>query len=318
MQRRYPAHVPRKNGVEIDYCPECRGIWLDRGELDKIVERARGAQREYAVYDERRDDRDRRDSQRPIATITITRARITRRRRKTARCPPWVTSWRSSVGERRLTVCPTQRKKAGRLPHNRAEAGRFVCGQAGMAATAYYVMRTPSPMGHATATEHVPSRDTRSASAVGNQRVASARRPPFAKTSTAESSTSTRRSCRGLKRGVAEGSTGADALDIQEAQRECTARRRQSRAHRSRVRKNGAVDTVDLYIGAGAQASARGARAGQLDLLAAQGLELGGRLLRDASVLQARKYARDGQAVAPGKIVRCAHIRRFGACPSRR
>ena len=27
-------------GVEIDYCPTCRGVWLDRGELDKIIERA--------------------------------------------------------------------------------------------------------------------------------------------------------------------------------------------------------------------------------------------------------------------------------------
>ena len=27
-------------GVEIDYCPECRGVWLDRGELDKILERS--------------------------------------------------------------------------------------------------------------------------------------------------------------------------------------------------------------------------------------------------------------------------------------
>jgi uncharacterized protein len=27
-------------GVEIDYCPKCRGVWLDRGELDKIIERA--------------------------------------------------------------------------------------------------------------------------------------------------------------------------------------------------------------------------------------------------------------------------------------
>jgi len=27
-------------GVEIDYCPQCRGVWLDRGELDKIVERS--------------------------------------------------------------------------------------------------------------------------------------------------------------------------------------------------------------------------------------------------------------------------------------
>ncbi|MGQ9908937.1 MAG: TFIIB-type zinc ribbon-containing protein [Candidatus Flexifilum sp.] len=28
-----------RQGVEIDYCPKCRGIWLDRGELDKIIER---------------------------------------------------------------------------------------------------------------------------------------------------------------------------------------------------------------------------------------------------------------------------------------
>ena len=28
-----------RNGVEIDYCPRCRGVWLDRGELDKILER---------------------------------------------------------------------------------------------------------------------------------------------------------------------------------------------------------------------------------------------------------------------------------------
>ncbi len=28
-----------RSGIEIDYCPECRGVWLDRGELDKIIER---------------------------------------------------------------------------------------------------------------------------------------------------------------------------------------------------------------------------------------------------------------------------------------
>lgn len=32
-----------RNGVEIDYCPNCRGVWLDRGELDKIIERSVGA-----------------------------------------------------------------------------------------------------------------------------------------------------------------------------------------------------------------------------------------------------------------------------------
>lgn len=31
-----------RGGVEIDYCPKCRGVWLDRGELDKIIERSFG------------------------------------------------------------------------------------------------------------------------------------------------------------------------------------------------------------------------------------------------------------------------------------
>ena len=29
-----------RHGVEIDYCPQCRGVWLDRGELDKLIQRA--------------------------------------------------------------------------------------------------------------------------------------------------------------------------------------------------------------------------------------------------------------------------------------
>lgn len=32
--------ISDRSGVEIDYCPECRGVWLDRGELDKIIERS--------------------------------------------------------------------------------------------------------------------------------------------------------------------------------------------------------------------------------------------------------------------------------------
>lgn len=32
--------ITERNNVEIDYCPECRGVWLDRGELDKIIERS--------------------------------------------------------------------------------------------------------------------------------------------------------------------------------------------------------------------------------------------------------------------------------------
>jgi Zn-finger nucleic acid-binding protein len=32
--------MSERSGIEIDYCPECRGVWLDRGELDKILDRA--------------------------------------------------------------------------------------------------------------------------------------------------------------------------------------------------------------------------------------------------------------------------------------
>ncbi|MBL8509484.1 TFIIB-type zinc ribbon-containing protein [Chitinimonas sp. JJ19] len=35
--------MSERAGVEIDYCPQCRGVWLDRGELDKILERSRAA-----------------------------------------------------------------------------------------------------------------------------------------------------------------------------------------------------------------------------------------------------------------------------------
>lgn len=46
-----------RQGVEIDYCPQCRGVWLDRGELDKIIEKSAAAAFEgRPVYD---DDDDR-------------------------------------------------------------------------------------------------------------------------------------------------------------------------------------------------------------------------------------------------------------------
>lgn len=32
--------MTERQGIEVDYCPQCRGVWLDRGELDKIIERA--------------------------------------------------------------------------------------------------------------------------------------------------------------------------------------------------------------------------------------------------------------------------------------
>jgi Zn-finger nucleic acid-binding protein len=57
--------IAERNGVEIDYCPECRGVWLDRGELDKIIDRAEASSgpsrpaepRRDARPDDRRDDR---------------------------------------------------------------------------------------------------------------------------------------------------------------------------------------------------------------------------------------------------------------------
>jgi Zn-finger nucleic acid-binding protein len=46
--------IAERQGIEIDYCPKCRGVWLDRGELDKIVERSE--QRAPRAY---QDDGDR-------------------------------------------------------------------------------------------------------------------------------------------------------------------------------------------------------------------------------------------------------------------
>jgi Zn-finger nucleic acid-binding protein len=37
--------MTERQGVEIDYCPKCRGVWLDKGELDKIVEKSQEASR---------------------------------------------------------------------------------------------------------------------------------------------------------------------------------------------------------------------------------------------------------------------------------
>jgi Zn-finger nucleic acid-binding protein len=51
--------MSERQGVEIDYCPQCRGVWLDRGELDKIVERSTS---ETSQRPSREGDYDRRDS----------------------------------------------------------------------------------------------------------------------------------------------------------------------------------------------------------------------------------------------------------------
>lgn len=48
--------ISERQGVEIDYCPKCRGVWLDRGELDKIIERSNEVfdNERPQNYDERR------------------------------------------------------------------------------------------------------------------------------------------------------------------------------------------------------------------------------------------------------------------------
>ena len=47
--------MSERSGVEIDYCPECRGVWLDRGELDKILERSLAPQSGGGRNEEHRD-----------------------------------------------------------------------------------------------------------------------------------------------------------------------------------------------------------------------------------------------------------------------
>ena len=48
--------MSERSGIEIDYCPTCRGVWLDRGELDKIIER--NAQQQAPVSAQRAPQQD--------------------------------------------------------------------------------------------------------------------------------------------------------------------------------------------------------------------------------------------------------------------
>ena len=52
-----PLVISERQGVEIDYCARCRGVWLDRGELDKLIERSadmgRARDRSYAPRNRR-------------------------------------------------------------------------------------------------------------------------------------------------------------------------------------------------------------------------------------------------------------------------
>ncbi len=47
--------MTERQGVEIDYCPKCRGVWLDKGELDKIIEKS--ASQKQKQYEEKRKGR---------------------------------------------------------------------------------------------------------------------------------------------------------------------------------------------------------------------------------------------------------------------
>ena len=60
--------LSEKQGIEIDYCPKCRGIWLDRGELDKIVEKSANVEDNFRLKERNtntnyRDDDDKYRSQ---------------------------------------------------------------------------------------------------------------------------------------------------------------------------------------------------------------------------------------------------------------
>jgi Zn-finger nucleic acid-binding protein len=56
--------MSERQGIEIDYCPNCRGVWLDRGELDKVIERSiagssgQRSDRETREYSSERDSSD--------------------------------------------------------------------------------------------------------------------------------------------------------------------------------------------------------------------------------------------------------------------
>lgn len=51
--------IAERQGIEIDYCPQCRGVWLDRGELDKLIEKSASTQSSQTVEPERyRDSKD--------------------------------------------------------------------------------------------------------------------------------------------------------------------------------------------------------------------------------------------------------------------
>ncbi len=57
--------IADRHGIEIDYCPQCRGVWLDRGELDKLIERTAAQTGHGPVTGHTQDLADPRDAPRP-------------------------------------------------------------------------------------------------------------------------------------------------------------------------------------------------------------------------------------------------------------
>ena len=53
--------MTERQGVEIDYCPNCRGVWLDRGELDKIIEKSSAPGAQNQVSNQNTYQKDHRD-----------------------------------------------------------------------------------------------------------------------------------------------------------------------------------------------------------------------------------------------------------------
>ena len=83
--------MSERSGIEIDYCPTCRGVWLDRGELDKIIERSEQAPPAAArpdPYEQERDQRraDQRPALRPARPLRGARSDPSARRAGSASC----------------------------------------------------------------------------------------------------------------------------------------------------------------------------------------------------------------------------------------
>ena len=94
-----------RQGVEIDYCPTCRGVWLDRGELDKILERSRA--------DSGREDDD--DDDRPYAAPTEQPRRDDGWQDDRARNPRGYEDQRPQPGQPASGQYPPKKKRGGFL-----------------------------------------------------------------------------------------------------------------------------------------------------------------------------------------------------------